>query len=132
MRIDISIFTSLDGITKKYGITDEKWAEASSIRRPSISELRRLARNKSARSEEKIGRACTIDKIILLFNGLYKLIGGEKLRKELADIIAKTTDKDVLMLLLTMSIKDASDEAKDSVIGLLKLTAQTIPSKGNK
>jgi hypothetical protein len=126
MKAKIELFTALDTIAKTHEITDEDWAKKSKIRRPSISELRRMGRIDRAKSEEKIGRACTIEKISSLFTGLYKIIGGDVLRNDLKNVIDSEKDQDIRMMLWALILRDAPKETKDSVESNMKIAAQTI------
>ena len=66
MKVKITIFNALDNIAKRHNVTDEVWAKSAKVRRPTISELRRMAIIANNNSDEKIGRACTLDKIVLI------------------------------------------------------------------
>lgn len=129
MKAKIELFTALDTIAKKYAVRDEEWAKKSKIRRPSISELRRIARIDRDKSSEKVGRACTIEKISALFSGLYKILGGEVLGSELLVAIEKEKNQDIRMMLLTMILRDAPKETKDAVESNMKMATQTIKHK---
>jgi len=125
MRINIAVYNWLDGIANAHGIKDVPWAEASLIRRPTISELRRIARN----PKQKFGRACTIDKVHLLFIGLTKLIGEETMRKDILGCIEKEPDQDVRFMLYSLILKEATKEARDTVEKTMQLAARTITKK---
>ena len=129
MKAKIELFTALDTIAKKHDITDEDWAKRAKIRRPSISELRRMGRIDKEKSLEKIGRACTIEKISALFIGLNKLIGGDVLRNDLRAVIDSEKDQDIRMMLWALILRDAPKETKDSVESNMKIAAQTIITK---
>lgn len=129
MKAKIELFTALDKVARKHSITDEKWAKQACIRRPSISELRRMAIINTKKSSERIGRACTIDKITTLFTGLHKILGGEALRNDLQNVIAVEKDQDVRMMLWSLLLRDAPKETKDSVESNMKIAAQTIITK---
>ena len=83
MKVKITIFNALDNIAKRHNVTDESWAKSAKVRRPTISELRRMAIIANNNSDEKIGRACTLDKISSLFKGLYNILGGEMIKTDL-------------------------------------------------
>jgi len=129
MKAQIEIFTALDNIATKHGIKDEEWAAKSNIRRPSISELRRIQKNTTNQTDEKIGRSCTVEKLSALFSGLYKILGGEVLRSELLAAIEKEKNQDIRMMLLTMILRDAPKETKDAVESNMKMATQTINHK---
>ena len=124
MKIRIEIFNHLDRIARGKNITDEDWAKSANIRRPSISELRRLYIDRGL--EKSIGRACTIDKITLLFTGLYKLLGGATLKKEIMDAINVEKDQDVRIIMLSLLLKNAPKETKDAVESNMKMAIQTL------
>lgn len=133
LRVDISVFGRLDDVAKRHDITDDMWASAANMRRPSISELRRLMRNKgkSPNQAEKVGRACTATKINALFIGLLQLIGGDELKGELIDIIQQEKDQNIRMILWAVLLQNAPQESRDAAEGSLKLAATTI-SKAKK
>lgn len=122
MKVKLSIFTCLDSIAKRHDIKDVPWAEAANIRRPTISELRRMVR----KPNDSFGRSCTIDKIYYLFAGLYKLLGEAVMRKELLRSINEESDQDVRFLLYSLLLKDATQEARDAVESTMQLAAKTI------
>jgi hypothetical protein len=129
MKTKIEIFIALDDIAKKYRITDDDWAKQSDIRRPSISELRRLVKINFAKSSEKIGRSCTLDKITSLFKGLHKILGGDVLRNELTEAIKKEKDAASRLILWSMILKDAPLDTIESVESHMRIAAQTINTK---
>jgi hypothetical protein len=129
MKAQIEVFTALDNIASKHNIKDEAWALKSNIRRPSISELRRIQKNIANQTDEKIGRSCTVEKLSALFPGLYKILGGEVLRSELLVAIEKEKNQDIRMMLLTMILMDAPKETKDAVESNMKMATQTIKHK---
>ena len=122
MKVKLSTFISLDAIAKRYNVKDVPWANAAGIRRPTISELRRMVRN----PHTSFGRSCTIDKINSLFTGLYKLLREAVMRKELLRHINDETDQDVRFLLYSLLLKDATQEARDAVESTMQLAAKTI------
>jgi hypothetical protein len=122
MKINIATFQCLDGIAHNHRIKDPEWAKNADIRRPSISELRRIAKHPN----DKIGRVCTIDKVFHLFHGLHKILGGDVLQNEIMACIAKETNQDARFLLYSLILKDASKETKDAVESTMKIAAQTI------
>jgi hypothetical protein len=129
MKAQIEVFTALDNIATKHNIKDEEWALKSNIRRPSISELRRIQKNTINQTDEKIGRSCTVEKLSALFSGLYKILGGEVLGSELLVAIEKEKNQDIRMMLLTMILRDAPKETKDAVESNMKMAKQTIKHK---
>lgn len=126
MKAKIELFIALDSIARAHKIKDNEWAKQSGMRRPSISELRRMVKISTAKSSEKIGRACTIDKITTLFVGLHAILGGDILRSELQKVIDKENDQDIRLMLWSMILRDAPKETKDSVESNMKIAAQTI------
>ena len=129
LEVNIDVFGRLDDVAKRYRIKDEQWAAASAIRRPSISELRRLLKNQSLKTHEKVGRACTASKINKLFQGLLSLVGGDELKKELIEIINQEKDQNIRMILWAVFLQSAPQSSKDAVEGNMKLAASTISSK---
>lgn len=125
MQINIETFKWLDSIAAAHGIKDIPWAKASGIRRPTISEMRRIAKN----PDKRFGRLCTVDKISLLFNGLNVIIGGEEMRKILLESIPKEPDQNVRFMLYSLILKDATKEARDAVESTMQLAAKTIIRK---
>jgi ATP phosphoribosyltransferase regulatory subunit HisZ len=129
LKVDITVFAKLDDVAKRHKITDEEWSDASDIRRPSISELRRLLKNKHTASSEKIGRACTASKINKLFSGLLGLVGGDEVKKELIEIINQEQDQNTRLILWAVLLQNAPQSSKDAAEGSLKLAATTIAPK---
>ena len=127
MKIKIEIFNNLDTIARTHRITDDDWAKSANIRRPSISELRRLYLDRQ--SSKSIGRACTIEKIGLLFLGLYNILGGDVVKKEMMAAINKETNQDVRMMMLSLLLRNAPQETKDAIEGSMKMAIQTITTK---
>lgn len=127
MKVKIEIFNNLDKIARLHRITDDDWAKSSNIRRPSLSELRRLYLDRQ--SSKSIGRACTIEKIGLLFLGLYNILGGDVVKKEMMAAINKETNQDVRMMMLSLLLRKAPQETKDAIEGSMKMAIQTITTK---
>jgi hypothetical protein len=130
MKVKIEIFNNLDKIALLHRITDEEWAKSSNIRRPSISELRRLYLDRQ--EVRSIGRACTIEKIGLLFIGLYNILGGDVLKKEMMAVINNETNQDVRMMMLSLLLRNAPKETKDAIEGSMKMAVQTIATRKTK
>mgnify|MGYP000855471337 FL=1 len=129
MKVKITIFNALDNIAKRHNVTDEAWAKSAKVRRPTISELRRMAIIANNNSDEKIGRACTLEKISSLFKGLYNILGGEMIKTDLLATIAHEKDQDVRLMIWSLILKDAPKETKDAIEGSMKIAAQTIKTK---
>ena len=125
MKVNIAIFQCLDDIASHKQITDEDWAVRSNIRRPTISELRRIARNPNM----KTGRACTIEKVTSLYNGLIKLLGGEALRKHIERCIEKEPDQTTRITLLALATSDADQEGKDLIEQTMKMVLKAKSKK---
>ena len=126
MKTSIAIFEYLDKIRAQERISDVRWAAASAIRRPTIPELR--SRALSIRKGGKpTGRPCTVDKISLLFSGLFKLIGGEALRKKILDIIEDESNQTTRMIVLAMMTAERVDqETKDHIEQAMKLAVKNV------
>jgi hypothetical protein len=125
MKINISIFQCLDGIARERQITDDEWAVKAKIRRPTISELRRIARNPN----EKTGRSCTIEKVTSLYNGLTKLLGGEALRQHIERCIEKEPNQTTRITLLALATSDADQEGKDLIEQTMKMVLKAKSQK---
>jgi hypothetical protein len=121
VKIKISIFVHPDKARAAFGISDEEWAKASHIRRPTISEMRRLEKNPGT----EIGRACTYTKLSTLYDGLFKLRGGTELRKQLDDSLKSETDQEVRMILLIMELRNTSQSGKDLVENTIRMVIKT-------
>ena len=132
MKVNTSIFIALDNIAKRHGVTDDVWAKNAKVRRPTISELRRIVKIARVESAEKIGRACTIDKTTSLFRGLYNTLGGDVLKSELLQAINKEADQDVRLMMWSMILAQAPKETKDAIEASMKIAAQTIITKKDK
>jgi hypothetical protein len=126
MRTNITVFKWLDDVRHLHGIKDEVWATASDIRRPTISELRRIFKNPN----DKVGRACTIEKISALYNGLHKLIGGNELKKHLEECLSKELDQDVRLMMLSMALRNADKSGKDLVEKTIRMVIKANEEKG--
>jgi len=112
MKINIEIFDCLDDIWNKNrgSMPDDEWVKAigGDFRKPTISELRRLSRNIRISSDERVGRACTLEKILQLYSGLMNLFGGEIVRKDVEKCIEKTTDLKTRILLRSILLTNSA------------------------
>lgn len=112
MKVNIRIFDCLDDIwiAHRGQLTDDDWARAigGNFRKPTISELRRISRNTRLNKAELTGRACTIDKIVLLYAGLINLFGGEIVRKDIQKCIKNEPDQETRLILLALMIAKTS------------------------
>ena len=124
MKVRIEIFNGLDTIARHHKVTDEQWAKSANIRRPSISELRRLYLDRQL--EKSIGRACTVEKIWLLYNGLHHILGGSILKKEMMEIVANEKDQDKRMMMLQLILKNAPKDIKDLIESSMMMAIKSL------
>lgn len=132
MRINIQIFNHLDGVWDKIrgGSTDREWTDKSDVRWTTLSELRRLSRLMATNPNVKVGRSCTIEKIIALTEGLMKLKGESVVRKELLKFITDEKDFDVRFLVKAVIItKHANEEGKRNADTMLDMVLKTLPDE---
>jgi hypothetical protein len=122
MKINIEVFNMLNSIAKLHNISDVEWAEASQIRRPTISELRRINRAAHKTGQDSgIRRACTLEKIIRLYAGLRIKVGSAILNEALRNCIETESNQDIRLLLLILILQSAKDENKDEAEAMLKV-----------
>lgn len=124
--LDVKTFLLLDAIRAKHAVKDKDWAREAGLKYVQrISELRHKARG----NRDVVDRAFHYRKWVALKRGLETILGGETVRKDLADILEKTTDMDEkLMLILTAIPEDRKTEA----YSMLELLAQAPPKKSSK
>lgn len=113
---------------------DDEWVKAigGDFRKPTISELRRLSRNIRTSSDERVGRACTLEKILQLYSGLMNLFGGEIVRKDVEKCIEKTTDLKTRILLRSILLTNsASNDLLEQYENILKTFSKAALSDKN-
>jgi hypothetical protein len=89
--LDIKAFLPLDSIRDRHDLLDKDWAKVSGLKHGArISELRAMATGK----RPVVDRAFHYRKWIALLRGLETILGEETVKKELADLLEKSTDKD--------------------------------------
>lgn len=117
----------LNSIAKHHDISDVEWAEAAQIRRPTISELRRINRaTRIAVKDVGIKRACTLEKILKLCAGLRIKVGSAVLNEALKNCIDVESDQDIRLQLLILILQDAAPEVKDEAEAMLKAVLNSI------
>jgi len=120
--VNIKGFLILDRIREKHEVLDKDWAKASGLLYGArISELRAMAEG----SRIVLDRAFTFKKFVVLARSLQTIIGGDVMRKALAELLEKAQDKDEQLILLVTTL---SEECKDQAISFLKLLNK-VPEK---
>ena len=117
MKINIDIFDVMDSMARSCGIKDVEWAQAAGIRRPTIYDLRKMSIIYKEKGEnKKMGRVCTIDKLVTLYKGLEKLLpGGVDLARDLRKAIEKETDKKKKLRMYVMLLEELDDDDRTDV-----------------
>lgn len=123
--MDIKTFAILDTIRERYDVMDKDWAKASGLRHGSrISELRAKAHG----TREVADRSFHYKKWIALLQGLESILGGDSVKKELADLLEASSDLDEQNLLLLTAVPE---ERKKDLFNYLQLLVQA-PTKKTK
>lgn len=104
MKVDISFYEALKVVAKGHKIKNRKWAAASGVEPPRISELNRMVKEGGL-----YGRQCTLDKVLALYNGLVKLLGEGIVRQELAKLLEKETDPTKRLIIMCLMVGDAGE-----------------------
>jgi len=121
MEINILVFNALDVIAKRHRISDVDWAEAAGIRRPTISELRRLRKtNVKGDKEMKLHRVCSLAKMIKLYTGLSIILGNGPLNEEFKKVINDETDQYMRLQMLILMLKNEKKEKQDQAEKMLR------------
>ncbi len=121
MKISVRVFDCLGEIARVHSISDYEWAEAAEIRRPTIPELRRVSRaERTGREEEDFRRACTLEKISKLYEGLRRLLGNAVMVEALKKYIEEEPDQYLRLQLLMLILNKARKETRDKAESLLK------------
>lgn len=132
MRINIRVFDQLDEVFRRLrnGNTDREWTDAAKVRWTTLSELRRLSKLQRTTPGAKMGRSCTIDKIMSLISGLIKLRGEEAVRKEIERLIEAEKDEETRFLLKAIIImKNADPDARKNAETMLDMVLKTLSRK---
>ena len=90
MKMDIRLFTLLNDIATKHGVSQLQWAAASGIPQPRISEFVRQSKGEKNRQQS---RYFTLSRYISLYHGLRVLLGEATLKKAIIDKAGKETAK---------------------------------------
>lgn len=128
MKVSIRLFDCLDTLFQrvKGDSKDRDWTDASGLRWTTLAELRKLSREMKSNPEIRTGRACTVDKIIRLFNGLFILKGGDVVKKELEMCAAEESDQDVRLILKMLLItRQANQEEKNNAETMIDMVIKT-------
>ena len=121
MKISIRVFECLDEIARSHSISDYEWAEAANIRRPTIPELRRVSRAiKSSRVKDDFKRACTLEKISKLYEGLKGKLGNAVVVEALKKFIESESDQYLRLQLMMLIVDKSNKETRDRAESLLK------------
>jgi len=121
MNINTQFFDALDFIAKSQNITDVDWAEASHIRRPTLSELRRLSRSGGISAQIfYFSRACTLVKMSKLYSGLSAIIGKDQLKRNFIKAVDNESDQFMRLQMLILMLKNESTSKQDKAGRMLK------------
>lgn len=121
--LDIKTFLLLDAIRSKHDVKDKDWVKAAGLgHTPRISELRHSAKG----TRQVADRAFHYKKWVALKRGLETILGGEIVRKDLAELLENTKDIDEKLVLILTAIPD---DRKKEVLSYLELVAQAPPKK---
>ena len=124
-NINIKSFALLDTIRERNDVMDKDWAKASGLKHGSrISELRAKANG----SREVKDRSFHYKKWIALLKGLESILGGESVKKELAELLELSSNLDEKNLLLLTAVPE---ERKTDLFNYLQLLVQA-PAKKTK
>lgn len=124
MKVNTKVFDCLEQIASKHGITDTSWADSSGVTQPTISHLRRTSRELKKNPDTKTGRLITIDKIIALYDGLYRL-KGDLVVMDIAKCARKEDDLTVKMLLLVLTLENHTEEIRKQAASMLEILSNT-------
>jgi hypothetical protein len=125
-NINIKSFLLLDAIRDKHNVLDKDWAKASKLGYGArISELRAKAND----TRSVVDRAFHYRKWFALVRGLETFLGGDTVRKELANLLEKSTDPKERLILLASEIQD---DRLDDAFDYLQLLIQAPPKKPKK
>jgi len=125
-NINIKAFLLLDTIRDNYHILDGDWAKVTTLKYGArISELRAMATGK----RQVLDRSFNYRKWISLLDGLETILGGDLVRKGLAEQLEKSTSLDEKNLLLLTAVPE---ERKSDLYNYLQLLVQAPPKKPKK
>jgi hypothetical protein len=124
--INIKAFRLLDAIRDKHNLLDKDWAKASTLGHGArISELRAMANDTRSVAD----RAFHYKKWIALLRGLETILGGNIVKKELADLLEKSTDPKERLILIASEVPE--DRLEDA-FNYLQLLIQAPPKTPKK
>ena len=110
MKVDIRVFHALDDIAKTNNVSDADWAKASGMNRARLFELRKIYA--SLDNQDKYAYKFTISRLISLYRGLYRCIGGSKLNEHLLTFLKNEPDVDVRLTFLILLHYDTNLKSK--------------------
>ena len=123
--MNIKSFAILDTIRERNDVMDKDWAKASGLKHGSrISELRAKANG----TRDVVDRSFHYKKWIALLKGLESILGGESVKKELAELLELSSNLDEKNLLLLTAVPE---ERKKDLFNYLQLLVQA-PAKKTK
>ena len=123
--MNIKSFAILDTIRERNDVMDKDWAKASGLKHGSrISELRAKANG----TREVVDRSFHYKKWIALLKGLESILGGESVKKELAELLESSSNLDEKNLLLLTAVPE---DRKMDLFNYLQLLVQA-PAKKTK
>jgi hypothetical protein len=123
--MNIKTFAILDTIRERNDVMDKDWAKASGLKHGSrISELRAKANG----TREVVDRSFHYKKWIALLKGLESILGGESVKKELAELLESSSNLDEKNLLLLTAVPE---DRKMDLFNYLQLLVQA-PAKKTK
>ena len=106
------LFNFLNTLAERHQVSDVEWAKAATQIQGSvfhatrISEYRRLAK----RNDEKVGRAFTPQKFILLLDALKRTLGEELVQREMQMLIEQEKDTEAKCHLTLTTLDKAQME----------------------
>jgi len=125
--VNIGIFEAMDSIRGKYKRSASDWAKATwgeTTYASRISELRLIADMTRMGSDEKTGRAFSVQKCTELLSGLKKLLGEEIVSKELKNLLAKAKNSTERMILMVLAIPEEEKDRIETIIKAVVLKDQ--------
>ena len=123
MKVDISMYEALRDVARSNKIKNRAWALASGVPEPRISELNRIAKG------GMYGRRCTLDKVLVLYRGLVKLLGEGQVRKDLERLLAKETDATKRLIIMCLIVGDAGEQYRSQAEMYLQTLLRSIKNE---
>lgn len=113
IKIPISVFRALQKIADNYNVQYREWADKSGVQNTRISEYSKIAelyKSSTELPERLRKRAFTINTAINLYSALKKIVGEERMKKDMLKCVDAETDPLVKIILMAVVKHEEGDK----------------------